>query len=146
MDAVIRALALYVLLLVLFRLTGRRTLAEATTFDFVLLLIVGKATQQALLGEDFSLTNAAIVVTTLIAADIGLSLVATRSPLLQKLAEDTPVILVNDGRLLEDRLKKSRVSEDDILEAARELQGLANLEQVRYAVLERSGGITIVPK
>ena len=56
-DSVLRAAAIYLVLLVLFRVAGRRTLSEMTSFDFVLLLVIGEATQQALLGEDFSLIN-----------------------------------------------------------------------------------------
>ena len=70
MDAVLRAIAVYLVLLLLFRVAGRRTLAEITTFDFVLLLIIGEATQQALLGEDFSVTNAVIVIATLLFIDV----------------------------------------------------------------------------
>jgi uncharacterized membrane protein YcaP (DUF421 family) len=64
MDAVLRALAIYLVLMLLFRLVGKRSLAQITTFDFVLILVVGEATQQALLGEDFSITNAALVIAT----------------------------------------------------------------------------------
>ena len=74
MDSVLRAAAMYVALMVLFKIAGRRSLAELTTFDFVLLLIIGEATQQALLGDDFSFTNAMLVIATLIVLDVGLSL------------------------------------------------------------------------
>ncbi len=130
----------------LFRVAGKRSLAQITTFDFVLLLIVAEATQQGLLGDDFSVTNAFLVVGTLVAADVGFSLVKARSGRIDKLVDSVPVILVDGGKVLKDRLDRSRVSEDDILTAARQLHGLERLEQVKYAVLERSGGISIVPK
>ena len=66
MESVLRAAALYAFLLVLFRITGRRALSEITTFDFVLLLVIGEATQQALLGDDFSVINAFVVIATLV--------------------------------------------------------------------------------
>lgn len=78
MDAVLRAVAVYGFLLVIMRLSGKRTLAQVTAFDLVLLLIIGEATQQALLGDDFSVTNAFVVITTLIVCDIGMSLVKQR--------------------------------------------------------------------
>ena len=78
MDAVLRSATIYVFLLVIFRLSGKRSLAQITTFDFVLLLIIGEATQQALLGNDFSITYALIVITTLVGIDIGLSLLKQR--------------------------------------------------------------------
>lgn len=143
---VVRGVAIYLIVFVLFRLSGRRTLAQITTFDFVLLLIIGEATQQALLGEDFSLTNAVLVIVTLITIDIALSLVKRRSPSVEKLIDGVPMILVENGRPLSDRLRKSRVSEEDVLEAARRLQGLERLDQIKFAVLEVSGGITVIPK
>jgi uncharacterized membrane protein YcaP (DUF421 family) len=146
MDAVVRAFAIYAILLVLFRISGRRTLSQMTTFDFVLLLIIGESTQQALLGEDFSLTNAFLVIVTLLAIDIGLSLVKQRSKTAEKLIDGVPMIIVENGRLLHDRMRKSRIDEADVLEAARQLQGLERLDQIKLAVVEVSGGITVIPK
>ena len=79
MDSVLRAAAMYLALMVLFKIAGRRSLAELTTFDFVLLMIIGEATQQALLGDDFSMTNSMLVIVTLIVIDVGLSLAGRRS-------------------------------------------------------------------
>lgn len=146
MDSVLRALAIYVLLLVIFRIAGKRSLAQITTFDFVLLLVIGEATQQALLGDDFSVTNAALVIVTLVGLDIGLSLLQGRFTALGPWLDDVPLVLVEDGRMLTTRMRKARVSESDIMQAARETQGLERMEQVKYAVLERSGGISIIPR
>jgi len=146
MDAVIRSAAIYLFLLIVFRISGKRSLAQITTFDFVLLLIIGEATQQGLLGQDFSITNAFIVILTLIGIDIGLSLLKQRSQSLEKLLDGVPLIILENGQPLKDRMNKARVDEGDILEAARELQGLERLEQIKYAVLERDGRISIVPK
>ncbi|MGE4219893.1 MAG: hypothetical protein AB7G39_10635, partial [Alphaproteobacteria bacterium] len=85
MDAVLRAAAIYGVMLLIFRIAGRRTLSEATTFDFVLLLIIGESTQQALLGDDFSVTNGAIVIVSLVAIDIGLSYLKAFFPKVEKL-------------------------------------------------------------
>lgn len=79
MDSVLRAAVMYGALMVLLKIAGRRSLADLTTFDFVLLMIIGEATQQALLGDDFSLTNAMLVIVTLIAIDVGFSLLKQRS-------------------------------------------------------------------
>ena len=146
MDSVLRAAAIYLFLLVLFRIAGKRTLSDVTTFDFVLLLIIGEATQQALLGEDFSLTNAFLTILTLIGIDIVLSLWQQRWPSLEKWLEGTPLVIVEHGQPLRERMQRVRVSEEDILTAARERQGLARMDQIQYAVLERSGGISIIPK
>ncbi|HEX3327845.1 MAG TPA: YetF domain-containing protein [Actinomycetota bacterium] len=146
MDSVLRALAVYVFLLVIFRVAGKRTMAQVTVFDFVLLLIISEATQQAMIGQDFSITNAILVITTLIAAERGLTWVQARYKKIDKLLDGLPLVLVEDGKPFEDRLRQERVGEDDILAAARQTQGLARMDQIKYAVLEQTGGISIVPK
>jgi uncharacterized membrane protein YcaP (DUF421 family) len=145
-DAVLRALAIYLILMLLFRLSGKRTLSQVTTFDFVLLLVVGEATQQALLGEDFSVTHAAVVIATLIGLDRGSDFLAWRFGLFKRVTESMPVILLKDGKVLEDVMKREHVSEDDILASARITQGLESLDQIKYAIMEISGGISIVPR
>jgi uncharacterized membrane protein YcaP (DUF421 family) len=137
---------MWAVLMLLFRLSGKRTLSQATTFDFVLLLIIGEATQQALLGEDFSITMAAIVITTLVALDRGSDFLGYRFSWFDKLTESVAILLVDDGKLLKDRMAKAHVAEEEILMFARQAHGLESMSQVKYAVLEKSGGITIVPK
>ncbi|MEA2506927.1 MAG: hypothetical protein QOH48_1545 [Actinomycetota bacterium] len=146
MDSVLRALAIYVFLLVIFRVAGKRTLAQITVFDFVLLLIISEATQQAMIGQDFSITNAVLVITTLIASERALTWVQRRFKHIDRLLDGLPLLLVEDGKPLEDRLRQERIDVSDILAAARQTQGLARMDQIKYAVLERSGGISIVPK
>lgn len=146
MDAVLRASAIYFFLLLIFRLSGKRSIAQITSFDLILLLIISEATQQALLGQDFSLTNAFLVIVTLVGIDIGLSLLKQRSQRIEKILEDEPLIIVEEGRPLLNRMKKVRVDEADVLIAARILQGLERMDQIKYAVLERNGGISIIPK
>jgi uncharacterized membrane protein YcaP (DUF421 family) len=146
MDAVLRSVAIYVVLLILFRIAGRRTLSELTTFDFVLVLIIGEATQQALLGEDFSLTNAALVIVTLLFLDIVMALAKARWKSFEKIVDGVPTIIVENGRPLRDRMRKARVDEGDVMEAARRLHGIERMDQIRYAVLEVSGGITVIPR
>lgn len=145
MDSVLRAAAIYLVLLVLFKVAGRRTLAELTTFDLVLLMVIGEATQQALLGDDFSLTNAVMVIVTLIAIDIGFSLVKQRSTWFARALDGGPTVLVEEGQVLHKRLKHARLDEGDILEAARSTQGLVEIRQIRFAILERNGKISVIP-
>lgn len=146
MEAVLRAIAIYLFLMVLFRISGRRSLGDITTFDFVLLLIISEATQQAMLGENFSLTNGFLVVLALVSFDIAMSLLMRRFPGLSAWVQGKPLIIVDEGRPLRDLMRKARVEEDDILTAARITQGLERMDQIKYAVLERSGGISIVPR
>lgn len=146
MDAIIRAATVYGFVLVLTRLAGRRALAQLTTFDFILLLIISEAVQQAMIGDDFSVTNAFLVVTTLIGLDILFTYFKLRFPRLEKWIDGLPLIIVEDGRLLRDRMARARIDEEDILESARRQHGLESIDQIKYAVLERSGGISIVPR
>ncbi len=146
MDAVMRAVVIYLWLLVVFRMTGNRSLAQITVFDFVLLLIISEAAQNGLVGNDYSVTNSLLLIVTLFTLDIGLSLIKGKLPKLERFVEGVPVLLVRDGEPLRDHMKKSQVDEQDILEAARKLRGLERMEQVKYAVLERDGEITVVPK
>lgn len=146
MESVLRAVIVYFFLLVLMRLTGKRALAQTTTFDLVLLLIISEAAQQALIDDDNSMMNAAVLITTLIGLNILLSRVKQHWKGVEKLIEGVPLIVVRDGRPLTERMDKARVDTSDILEAARETQGLERLDQIGYAVLERSGQISIIPK
>src|SRR5512135_2430462 len=111
-------------MLAVVRTSGRRTLGEMTSFDFVLLLVISEATQNAMVGNDFSLTNGALVILTLVGLDVALALAKRRWERLDRWIDGVPTILVEDGRLLTDRMRRARVGADDILEAARELQGL----------------------
>jgi uncharacterized membrane protein YcaP (DUF421 family) len=146
MESVIRAAFVYLFLLLVLRLTGKRTLAEITIFDFVLLLIISEATQQALTGTDYSITNGAIVVTTLIVLNILMSWLKQRSKAIERVLDDIPLLIVVDGKPLKDRMEKERVDEDDVLDAARETQGVERMDQIRHAILERNGKISIIPK
>src|SRR5262249_16486819 len=98
MDTVLRSFAIYVVLWALLRLSGRRTLGELTAFDFILLLIIGGATQRALLGQDYSVTNALLVVITLVFTDVVLSLLQREFPPLSRLINGAPMIIVAHGR------------------------------------------------
>jgi uncharacterized membrane protein YcaP (DUF421 family) len=144
MDSVLRAAVMYLALMVLFKIAGRRSLAELTTFDFVLLMIIGEATQQALLGNDFSLTNSMLVIVTLIAIDVGLSLLKQRSQWVQRLIDGGPTIIVENGKLLHQRLRHARLVEADVMEAARSSQGIETLEQIKFAIIERNGKISVI--
>ena len=144
MDSVLRALAMYLALMVLFKIAGRRSLAELTTFDFVLLMIIGEATQQALLGDDFSLTNAFLVIITLIAIDVGFSLLKQRSSWISRLIDGEPTIIVENGKLLQWRLCHARLVEADVMEAARSSQGIETIDQIKFAIIERNGKISVI--
>jgi uncharacterized membrane protein YcaP (DUF421 family) len=146
MDSVIRGAIVYLFLLIVFRISGKRTLSEATTFDLVLLLIISETTQQAMVDGDHSMTNGAILILTLVGFDILLSLLKQWIPSLDAVMDGTAVILIRHGKVLKERLRRERIDVNDILEAAREQRGLVDLDQIDMAILERSGQISIISK
>ncbi len=146
MDAVVHAALVYLFLFVVFRVAGKRTLSETTPFELVLLLIISETTQQAMVGDDNSLTTAGILILTLVGLDILLSVLKQSFTTLEPLLDGVPVVVARDGELLDDCMRRERVDRDDILEAARNKHGLLRLDQIKLAVLERGGDISIVPK
>ncbi|MBB1227159.1 DUF421 domain-containing protein [Pantoea pleuroti] len=146
METVLRAAGIYLVLMVVIKIAGRRTLLQMTSFDLILLLIISEATQQALLGDDFSVTGAALTIITLVTIDIVLGKLKNRFPVVEQVIDGGPVILVDNGNLLTERMKMTGISPDDVLEAARSGQGLERFDQIKYAVLEVNGHISIIPR
>ena len=144
MDTVERCIVIYVFLLLVIRVSGRRTLGELTAFDFVLLLIIGETAGTTILGDDLSITSGVLSILTLVTIEVGLSLAKQRWRVIERWVDGLPTILVEDGQPFQDRLDRSRVDVEDVLEAARKKQGLERMEQIKYAVLERDGSINII--
>ena len=146
MDMVLRALAIYLILMVVFKIAGRRALLQMTSFDLILLLIISEATQQALLGSDFSVTGAMLTIVTLIVVDMLFGIIKKYLPGADDLLDESPVILVENGHLFQDKMKKADISCDDILLMARVDHGITRLDEIKFAILERNGHISIVPE
>jgi uncharacterized membrane protein YcaP (DUF421 family) len=146
MNPVIRGLAIYLFVFLVFRIIGKRTLAEITTFDFVLLLIISETTTDAMIGEDYSLTAAFIMICTLVGVDYLLSKFKENSKWFQVVTDGAPLVIVEKGKPLKKRMEKTRVDEEDVLESARAVHGLERMDQIKYAVLERDGSISIIPE
>jgi uncharacterized membrane protein YcaP (DUF421 family) len=146
MDLVVRGIAVYLFLLLIFRVSGKRSLRNATTFDFVLLLIVAETTQQALVGEDASVTGAFLLIVVLVGTDVLLSLLKRWLPRVDRLLEGQALVVLRHGVPLKARMHVERVDDDDILSAAREMRGIDRLDDIESAVLEKNGAISIVPR
>ena len=117
MDTVLRSVAVYLFVLVVFRISGKRSLSQITTFDFILLLIISEATQQALLGNDYSIINALVVIASLIVLDVAFSWMESRWSGFGRVVGSLPVVIVEHGRLLDDRAKREGVTLSEILAA-----------------------------
>jgi len=145
MDAVLKAVIVFFVLWAIIRISGRRTLGEMTAFDFVLFLIIGGSTQRAITGQDYSLTNALLLVATFVTLDIGMSILEVKWPAVRPILNSMPMIVVENGYLLTERMRRARLTEDNIMEAARRSHGLECMAKIKFAILEASGDITIVP-
>ncbi|KGB03385.1 MULTISPECIES: DUF421 domain-containing protein [Leclercia] len=146
MEMILRAVAIYLILLVVFKIAGRRALLQMTSFDLILLLIISEATQQALLGNDFSVTGAMLTIVTLVVIDMLFGVLKKYIHGAESVLDGSPVILVSHGELQNDKLKKVDVSCDDILVSARQNHGITELKEIKYAILERNGHISIIPE
>ncbi|BDH45630.1 DUF421 domain-containing protein [Salmonella enterica subsp. enterica serovar Choleraesuis] len=146
METVLRAASMYIVLMIVLKIAGKRTLLEMTSFDLILLLIISEATQQALLGNDFSVTGAALTIVTLIVVDILFGMMKGWFPRLELFIDGSPLILVEHGKLLPMRAKRAGITEDDVLNSARSSQGLERLDQIKFAILEKNGKISIIPE
>jgi uncharacterized membrane protein YcaP (DUF421 family) len=145
MDTVIRSAIVFTFLLIVFRIAGKRTLSEMSSFEFVVLLIIGETTQEALIDSDKSMTAGGLSILTLVGLTVLLSVIKQRWPATEPVLEGSSVLLVERGQVQWDRLRLARVGVDEILEAARQSQGLERMDQVKHAILEINGSISIVP-
>lgn len=146
MDSIIRAVVTFFFVWLMFRITGKRSFTSLTTFDFVLLLIISETTQEALTDQDHSMTNSFLLIMTFMGIELALSKVKARSKRLERIMDGTPLILVENGEMHRDRLKREEVDEADLMVFARESQGLERLDQIKFAVMEKNGGVSIIPK
>ncbi|MCL6619458.1 MAG: DUF421 domain-containing protein [Thermomonas hydrothermalis] len=142
---VLRAVLVYVMVMVLMRISGKRAVGQFTPFDLVLLILIGNAVQNGINGGDNSLTGAALMAGTLIVINYLVALAAARNARIQRLIEGAPVLLARDGQVFHAVLRRELVSEQDFQEALRQA-GVENVNQVALAVLETNGHISVVPR
>jgi uncharacterized membrane protein YcaP (DUF421 family) len=145
MDIVIRAAVIFVFLLVLTRVIGRRELSSLEPFDLILLIVVGDALQQGLTQDDYSVTGALLVVGTFAVLQVFVSWIGYRFPQVRPVLEGEPIIVVQDGKVIERNLRRERLAVGEIEEAARQ-QSIASLDDVRWGVLEKNGTLSFIKK
>jgi uncharacterized membrane protein YcaP (DUF421 family) len=145
MDLVLRATVIYCFVFVLTRVLGRRELSSLEPFDVILLVVIGDLVQQGITQSDDSVTGTLIVLATIALLTVGVSYASFRVRRLRPLLEGEPLVLIEDGRVIESHLARERLTMDDLMAQAR-LQSLAELSEVRWAVLETSGRISFIRK
>ncbi len=144
-EFVLRALAVYAALLVMVRLSGKRSVGQFTPFDMILLILLGTAVQNSLIGEDVSLLGGLLLAATLIAMNHAVGWVTARSRRIHGMVEGKAVKIIEDGVLDKDQLRREGVSEMDLEEALRRA-GLEHVAEVRRGWLETDGHITLIRK
>jgi uncharacterized membrane protein YcaP (DUF421 family) len=145
MDIVIRAVIMYGFVLLVTRIVGRRELSSLEPLDLVLLVVIGDLVQQGVTQNDFSVTGLMLAVGTIAVLQAGVSWVGFRSRAAGLVLEGLPIVIIEDGKPLEQNLRRERLALSEVLESARE-QGMARLDDIAWGILETSGKITFIKK
>lgn len=143
MDLVIRAVIVFFFVFLITRVVGRRELSTMEPFDLILLIVTGDLVQQGVTQSDYSLTGAITVIATVALLTVALSYVSFKVPRLRPLLDGEPIVLAQDGEVIERNMRRERITRDELLAQARQQQ-IASLSHVRFAVLERNGAISFI--
>ncbi len=143
-EKILRSVVIYLFMLLAFRFTGKRQVGQLTPFDLVVLLIISNVVQNAVIGNDNSLTGGIIGAVTILALNYFVVEITFRSKRARRMLEATPTLLIHNGKVLEQNLARERITRDDLFAALRR-NGLVAPDEVRFAVLEENGGISVVP-
>jgi uncharacterized membrane protein YcaP (DUF421 family) len=145
MDIAIRGVVLYVFLILVMRVTGRRELSALGPVDLVLLIVLGDAIQQGLTQDDYSVTGAIIAVSTIATMQVISSYLAYRSKRARRVLEGNPIVIIQDGAFVTKNLARERMTMDEVCESMR-LSQIGSVEDVAWGILESNGEISFVPK
>jgi uncharacterized membrane protein YcaP (DUF421 family) len=145
MDIVLRAAFAFAFIFFLTRIAGRRELSSLEPFDLIMLIVLGDLVQQGVTQSDYSITGLVLAAGTIAVMQVLVSYLNFRFRRLQPLLEGEPMVLVEDGRVLERNLARERLTREELLEKARQSQ-IDSFDRIRLAVLETSGQISFIPK
>lgn len=144
-ELVIRASTIFAFLFIVFRLWGKKHMGEIAAFDLLLMLLMSEAVQNSLVDDDKSITAGMIVITTLIVLNIIMGRLSYRSRKLERILDGEPIDLIRNGRIIEEVLKKEKMTTQQLLECIRE-EGVESVKQVKRATLESNGKISVIKK
>ena len=144
-DLVVRSVLVYALFLFVLRISGKRELGQFTIFDLALVLLAANALQPAITGPDASIPGAVVIIATLFSLNTAVAFARQRSALARRLLESTPTTIALNGAWIPEALAREGLDDDDVMAALRE-HGLGSISEVREAVLERDGSISVVPR
>jgi uncharacterized membrane protein YcaP (DUF421 family) len=144
MDLVIRAAVVFFAILLVTRVVGRRELGSLEPFDLILLIVIGDLVQQGITQSDYSVTGALLVIFTIALLTVMTSYLSFRFKPLRPVLEGEPLLLVENGEIVEANLRRERIALDELAAEARQQQ-IASISDVRFAVLETNGRISFIP-
>lgn len=144
-EKILRSVVVYLFLLLAFRFMGKRQVGQLTPFDLIVLLIIANVVQNAVIGNDNSLGGGLLGAVVILSLNWAVVMATYRFKSLRRLMAGEPTLLVHNGRVFHDRMEREHISIDD-LNAALRKSGVADLLQVRFAVLEENGQISVIPK
>ena len=144
-ELIVRGIVVYIFLLILLRITGKRQVGQLAPFDLVLLLVLSNAVQNSMNGGDNSLIGGLILAATLIVLNYFVSKATYHSKKVEEFIDGKPEILVHDGKLIEEVMKHAQITHHELHSALRQA-GVTNVADVQYAILENNGHITVMPK
>jgi uncharacterized membrane protein YcaP (DUF421 family) len=144
-EIVLRTAIVYVFLVAVLRITGKREVGQLSILELIVILIISDAVQNSMVGDNTTLWGGLVAVLTLFGIDLLLKAITARSRRIRAVVEGEPRLIVRDGRLLTRALEEEKVERRDVEAAIRE-NGLTGLDDVRYAVLETDGSISVIPK
>jgi len=144
-DIAVRAVVLFVFVNLLMRVIGRRELSSLEPFDLILLVVLGDAIQQGLTQDDYSVTGAVIVISAIASLSVLTSYLNFRVPWMRRVLDGDPIVILQDGKVIEENLRRERITAEELAEQARGQQ-IASLEDVKWAVFEPSGKISFIMK
>lgn len=143
MDIVARASVMFFVLYVLLRIMGKRELGQLTPFELVVMIVLGDLIQQGVTHNDFSLTGAILAIATFAFLAITMSWLTYLSPRAEKLLDGEPRVVIRNGKLLKENLRRDRMTQSEV-ESEMRLAGIANMDQVAWAILEPQGKISFI--
>jgi uncharacterized membrane protein YcaP (DUF421 family) len=143
-EFIVRGTAVYCALLLMVRLSGKRTVGQFTPFDLLVVMLLSEAVSDSLSGGDNSLIGGLLIAATLVALNMALAYATTHNRKIADLIDGTAVLLGRDGRIFTDVMNRSRVAAADMEQALREAN--CPLEKMQYAFLESDGSISILKK
>lgn len=145
MDLVIRATVIFFFILLVTRVSGRRELSDLKPFDLILLVVLGDLVQSGITQSDESVTGTFVVISTIALLSVAVSWISFRFARARPITEGNPVVLVQDGRVIERNLRRERITLEDIQEEARGAE-IASLSELQWAILEDNGRISCIPR